>query len=398
MKVPLLDLQSQYATLRAEIEPLVAEVMASQGFVLGPRVRAFEEAVCGFTKATCAIGTSSGTDAELLLLMGLGVGCGDAVVTTPYTFFSTVGCLVRLGIEPVLADIDPATFNVTAATIAEAIARQCKSDGEGGLKTRRGSRLRAIMPVHLFGQCAPMDEIIALARRYGLWVLEDAAQALGAECPVEGIAHRAGAIGEAGWYSFYPTKNLGAFGDAGMVVCKDRELAERMIALRNHGMTERYHHPMVGGNFRLDALQAAVLSVKLPFLDRWSAGRRRNASLYRAAFERHGLPERVVLPSERWSDNGLEQHHIYNQFVIRAPNRDRLRMALTAAGIGTEIYYPTPLHLQPCFEGLGYPEGSFPEAERAAKESLALPIYPELTEEQIDYVASHVVAFCREKP
>jgi dTDP-4-amino-4,6-dideoxygalactose transaminase len=375
MHVPLLDLRLQYAPLKAQILAEIEAVADSQALILGPKVEAFEQAVVKYCGAAQAIGVSSGTDAQLVLLMALGIGPGDEVVTTPYTFFATAGCLTRLGARPVFVDIQPDTFNIDPEALRNALARS--------------RRVKAIVPVHLFGQCADMTEIRALGENHGIPVLEDAAQALGARHPL-GFA---GAIGEAGWFSFYPTKNLGAFGDAGMVVCRDAALAVKIRALRNHGMETRYFHKWVGGNFRIDALQAAVLHVKLPHLDKWSAGRRERADFYRKEFSRRGLDEVIRLPVEVYDESGLANHHIYNQFVIRAPRRDELRTHLTRAGIGTEIYYPLPLHLQECFRDLGYQEGDFPESERAAQESLALPIFPELLEEQQSYVVEQIAAF-----
>ena len=310
-----------------------------------------------------------------MLLMALGIGPGDKILTTPYTFFATASCVARLGATPVFVDIDPVTFNISVPALEAVLARTPEA--------------RAIIPVHLYGQCADMAAIVALGKKYGIPVLEDAAQALGARHPLGG----AGAIGEAGWFSFYPTKNLGAFGDAGMVVCHDEALAAKIRALRNHGMEVRYFHKWIGGNFRIDAIQSAVLNVKLPHLDTWSAGRRARADYYRAALAKHDLP--ITLPTEVYADTGVSHHHIYNQFIIRVPQRDELRAHLTKSGIGTEIYYPLPLHLQECFAYLGYGQGDFPEAERAAKESLALPIFPELTEEQQAYVVEQIAAFYR---
>lgn len=375
MQVPLLDLRAQYEPLKAEILAEIAAVADSQQMILGPRVERFEKEIAEYCGAPHAIGASSGTDAQLLLLMALGVGPGDAVITTPYTFFATAGCVARVGATPVFADIDPATYNISLEALDAALAKT--------------ARVKAIIPVHLFGCCADMDGILALAARYGVPVLEDAAQSLGARHPLGG----AGAIGEAGWFSFYPTKNLGAFGDAGMVVCRDAALATKLRAFRNHGMEPRYHHQYIGGNFRLDAIQAAVLSVKLPHLDAWSDGRRARAEYYRREFHRRGLDAVLGLPVESWSGAGLDHHHIYNQFVIRAPRRDALRAHLQQSGIGTEIYYPIPLHLQECFRSLGHRPGDFPEAERAAQETLALPIYPELREEQQQYVVERIAAF-----
>ena len=373
MSVPLLDLRRQYAPLKAQFLAAMEEVADSQALILGPRTEAFEKAVAEYCGVPHAIGCSSGTDAQLLLLMALGIGPGDVVLTTPYTFFATAGCVARLGARPVFVDIDPATFNISLPALEAALAQHPQA--------------RAIIPVHLFGQCADMGPILALGKAHGIPVLEDAAQALGARHP---LGH-AGTLGQAGWFSFYPTKNLGAFGDAGMVVCHDDALAAKMRALRNHGMEPRYFHPLIGGNFRIDALQSAVLHIKLPHLDTWSTGRRARAAFYRREMERAGLPAHLTLPVESWP--GGELHHIYNQFILRTPHRDALRAHLTAAGIGTEIYYPLPLHQQECFAYLGYKAGDFPESERAARETLALPIFPELTEtEQAEVVAS-IAAF-----
>jgi dTDP-4-amino-4,6-dideoxygalactose transaminase len=307
--------------------------------------------------------------------MALGIGPGDAVITSPYTFFATAGCVERLGARVVFADIDPLTYNLSVEDLGRALAEN--------------DRVKAILPIHLFGCCADMEPIIALAARYGVPILEDAAQALGARHPLGA----AGAIAEAGWYSFYPTKNLGAFGDAGMVTCRDAALADQIRRLRNHGMEPRYFHSAVGGNFRLDAIQAAVLNIKLPHLDAWGEGRRQRAAHYRSEFRKAGLDAVLGLPVEPWAGTGTSEHHIYNQFIVRVPKRDSLRTFLTEAGIGTEIYYPLPLHLQECFRHLGYKPGDFPEAEKAARETLALPIFPELTSEEQNYVILKIREF-----
>jgi dTDP-4-amino-4,6-dideoxygalactose transaminase len=375
MQVPLLDLKLQYAPLKKQLLAELEAVADSQALILGPKTEQFENAVAAYCGAGHAIGVSSGTDAQLVLLMALGIGPGDRVLTTPYTFFATASCIARLGATPVFVDIDPRTYNIDPAKLAEALARE--------------PQVKAIIPVHLYGQCADMKAILELGKSHGVPVLEDAAQALGSQHP---LGH-AGAIGEAGWFSFYPTKNLGAFGDAGMVVCRDEALAAKIKALRNHGMEVRYYHQWIGGNFRIDAMQSAVLNVKLPHLDAWSAGRRARAAYYRSAFAPLALP--IQLPAEVFADSGLPNHHIYNQFIIRAPKRDALRAHLAAAHIGSEIYYPLSLHQQECFRYLGYREGDFPESERAARETLALPIFPELTEEQQDYVVAQIAAFYR---
>ena len=373
MQVPLLDLKLQYAPLKAQLLREIEAVTDSQALLLGPQTEKLEKAVAAYCGAGYAIGVSSGTDAQLVLLMALGIGPGDKIITTPYTFFATASCVARLGATPVFVDIDPVTFNISVPALEAALARTPDA--------------KAIIPVHLYGQCADMEAIVTLGKKHGIPVLEDAAQALGAQHPLGA----AGAIGEAGWFSFYPTKNLGAFGDAGMVVCRDAALAAKIRALRNHGMEVRYFHKWIGGNFRMDAIQSAVLNVKLPHLDEWSAGRRARAAYYRGAFARHTLP--IKLPAEVYAGSGLPNHHIYNQFIIRTPQRDDLRAHLTKAGIGTEIYYPLPLHLQECFAYLGHGAGAFPESERAAKETLALPIFPELTEDQQAFVVAQVAAF-----
>ena len=371
MQVPLLDLRAQYAPLKKQFMSAIEEVCDSQALVLGPKTEAFEKAVAAYCGAPHAIACSSGTDAQLMLLMALGIGPGDAVLTTPYTFFATASCISRVGARPIFADIDPVTYNLCPRSAAEVL--------------KKTPNVKAIVPVHLYGCCADMAAFVELGRTHSIPVLEDAAQALGASHPLGG----AGAISEAGWFSFYPTKNLGAFGDAGMVVCRDDKLAKKLRALRNHGMEVRYYHQWIGGNFRIDAIQSAVLSVKLPHLDAWSAGRRERAAVYRNAFA--DLP--LTLPVEPWAASGLANHHIYNQFIVCTPKREALRSHLTSAGVATEIYYPLSLHQQACFRDLGYGEGDFPESERAARETLALPIFPELTAEQQNYVIAKVAEF-----
>ncbi len=377
MPVPLLDLKAQYATIRDEVRAAVDAVFESQRFILGPEVEALEREVAAYTGVAHAVGVSSGTDALLLALMALDVGPGDEVLTTPYTFFATAGAIHRVGATPIFADIDPGTYNVDPAAL------------EAALRDRlaRGGRVKAIMPVHLFGLCADMTRIEALAARHGLAIIEDAAQAIGAEHEGGGRRRHAGSMGAVGCFSFFPSKNLGGAGDGGMCVTNDPRLAERLSVLRVHGSKPKYYHREVGINGRLDALQAAVLRVKLRHLEEWHDARARNADRYRQLFRQAGLAAPagpVVLPTD-----GAPHRHIYNQFVIRVPQRDALVAHLHKAGIGCEVYYPVPLHLQPCFAHLGYPEGSFPESERAARESLALPIYPELTgAQQAEVVAA----------
>lgn len=373
MRVPLLDLGAQHASIGAELLASIERVMSRQAFILGLEVRELEAEIARYSQARHAIGCASGSDALLLALMALDIRAGDEVITTPYSFFATAGSIARLGARPRFVDIRADDFNLDARQIESAI----------------NERTRAVMPVHLYGQCAAMDSMMEICARHRVPVIEDAAQAIGAE----DAGRRAGAIGQIGCFSFYPTKNLGAAGDAGMLTTGDDALAERLRSLRVHGERTKYHHAQVGINSRLDTLQAAVLRVKLPYLDDWSAARAANAARYREMFADAGLLEEISLPPER-----AGARHIYNQFVIRVPRgrRDALREHLRERGVGTEIYYPVPLHLQECFQYLGHRAGDFPEAERAARETLALPIYPELTEEQQQYVVSSVAHFFRE--
>ncbi len=395
MPVPLLDLKRQYAALREEIAARIGVVMDSQHFILGPEVENFEAAVRAFSGAGAAVGMSSGTDAQLAALMALGIGPGDAVITTPYTFFATAGCIARVGARPVFVDIDAATFNLSPFALADYLANVARRDPAGTLRTPSGERLRAIVPVHLFGLCADMEPILRLGAEHGLPVLEDASQAIGAEYPLGGETVQGGTMGTLGWYSFFPSKNLGAFGDGGLTTARDPALAPLLKAIRMHGMETQYYHRFVGGNFRLDALQAAVLAVKLPHLAAWSAARLERASDYRAAFDRAGLLAKVILPAEPYADLGLRDHHIYHQYVIRVPggDRDALKAHLTTRGIGCAIYYPLALHQQECFRNLGYREGDFPAAEAAARESLALPVFPELTRVEQEEVVGAVAEY-----
>jgi dTDP-4-amino-4,6-dideoxygalactose transaminase len=368
--VPALDLKSQYQSIRDEIDAVVRRVIDSQMFVMGPEVAQLEAELADYCGVAVGIGCASGTDALLLPLMALGIGPGDEVITTPYTFFATAGSIWRTGARPVFVDIEPDTYNIDPARIEAAIT----------------PRTRVIIPVHLYGQAADMDPINEVAGRYGLFVLEDAAQAIGATYH----GRRAGRLGQAAAFSFYPSKNLGGFGDGGLMTTDDRDLARTLARLRVHGMEPKYHHQEVGINSRLDALQAAVLRVKLRHLDSWTIGRRQAAQRYKALFHAHGLDETVSLPVER-----PDHYHVYNQYVIRVPAaiRDALRDDLTSRRIGTEIYYPIPLHLQPCFATLGHHPGDFSVSESAARETLALPMYPELTEEQQRYVVRSIRQF-----
>jgi len=383
--VPLLDLKAQYAAIREEVRQAMDRVADSQYFILGPEVEALEKEIAGYSQCEFGIGVSSGTDALLVALMAIGIEAGDEVITTPYTFFATAGAISRLGARPVFVDIDPLTYNIDPAKLEGVITE----------------RSRALIPVHLYGQTADMDPIMEVARRHKLYVIEDAAQAIGSEYD----GRRAGALGDLACFSFFPSKNLGAFGDGGMVTTNNPELAKQVKLLRNHGYSPKYYNKVVGGNFRLDALQAAVLRVKLPYLDGWTEKRQMNAATYRRLFteaelsidQRRGeggveLAEisGVVLPFE-----APNVRHIYNQFVIRSGQRDQLLAHLKERKIGTEIYYPVPMHVQECFAGLGYENGDFPASERAASETLALPIYPELTESMMGTVVDAVADFYR---
>jgi dTDP-4-amino-4,6-dideoxygalactose transaminase len=359
MNIPLLDLKAQYATIRDEVREAIDRVVESQYFILGPEVEALEHEIAEYSQCRFAVGVSSGTDALLAALMALGIGAGDEVITTSYSFFASAGVIARLGAKPVFVDIDSATFNIDAAQIESQITR----------------RTRAIIPVHLYGQIADMEPILEIGSRRNIPVIEDAAQAIGAEWG----GRRAGSMGKMGCLSFFPSKNLGGFGDGGMVLTNDADMADRVRLLRNHGFRTKYRNEFLGGNFRLDALQAAVLRVKLKYLDRWTEARRRNAALYRENLQRAALP--FERPGGR---------HIYNQFVIRSPRRDALMAHLRDQGIATEVYYPMPLHLQPCIAGSGYNNGDMPVSEDAARTTLALPIYPELTPEMIRHVASAI--------
>jgi len=393
MRVPLLDLGQEYRVLSKQIREAIDDVLDSHRFILGSKVQEFESAICRYCDVPHAIGVSSGTDALLAILMGLGIGRGDAVVTTPYTFFSTAGCVARVGARPVFADIDPRTYNITPSAIQECIENNGQLDSDGAWRLKTGEKIRAIIPVHLFGSCCQMDAFREISEHFQLHLIEDAAQAIGAEFPFGDRAAKAGTMGEVGFFSFYPSKNLGAAGDAGMIVCQDETLASKLRILRNHGMEPRYFHHVVGGNFRLDEMQAAILGVKLPFLETWAAARRAAADFYGSEFARAGLTERITLPAEPYRDCGLTNHHVYHQYVIRTPKRDALYEHLSKREIETAIYYPLGLHEQKCFAHLGYKKGDFPETEHAARETLALPIYPEISRDAQRYVVNAVVEF-----
>jgi len=383
--VPLLDLKAQYAQIRAEVMPVIEQVCASQRFILGDEVLGFEDEVARYCASAAGIGVSSGTDALLLALMALGLGAGDEIITTPFTFFATAGTIARLGARPVFCDIDPVTFNLSPAAVQDFIDRQCVVRAGQLINRSSGEAVKALMPVHLYGQSADMDPLMALAKQYRLKVIEDAAQAIGTEYK-KGV--RVGAIGDIGCFSFFPTKNLGAFGDAGLCTTNDADLAESMRVLRVHGGKPKYFHAVIGGNFRIDELQAAVLRVKLKYLDRWTEGRQRNAAFYTAAFADAHFANKLSIP--RAPDDG---RHIFNQYILRVQKRDALKDFLGKRGVGTEIYYPVPLHLQKCFEYLHHRAGDFPESERAAHETLALPIYPELEPAQLEHVVAAIGEF-----
>jgi dTDP-4-amino-4,6-dideoxygalactose transaminase len=383
--VPLLDLKAQFAQIRAEVMPAIDQVCASQHFILGQQVAALEEEVARYCGASAGIGVSSGTDALLLALMALNIGAGDEVITSPFTFFATAGTIARTGARPVFCDIEPETFNLSPAAVQDFIDEHCAVQGAQLINRTTGGRVKALMPVHLYGQSADMDPLMAIARRHGLKVIEDAAQAIGTEYK---NGARAGTIGDVGCFSFFPSKNLGAFGDAGLCTTNDPELAETLRVMRVHGGKPKYFHALIGGNFRIDELQAAVLRVKLKYLDGWTAGRQRNAAYYDAAFAHAGLGDKLRTPVAI-----AGYRHIFNQYVVRVQNRDALRARLTERGIGSEIYYPVPLHLQQCFAYLNYRTGDFPQSERAAEETLALPIYPELDQVQLAHVVATIAEF-----
>jgi dTDP-4-amino-4,6-dideoxygalactose transaminase len=383
LKVPLLDLKKQFEKIRDEVMSVAEETFDAQQFILGPKVEELEKRIAEYSHCNYAIGVSSGTDALLISLMTAGVGVGDLVVTSPYTFFATAGSITRVGATPIFVDIDEHTYNMDSEKLGAAIS---------SLDDKQRSRLKAIMPVHLFGQCAEMEQILEISKEYKLAVIEDAAQAIGSEYEFsDGSIKRAGSMGQYGCFSFFPSKNLGAFGDGGMVTTNSEDIYDRLKIMRVHGARPKYFHKIIGGNFRLDALQAAILLVKLKYLDEWTNGRIRNANLYRKLFKKAGL-EDIILPFEK------EKRHIYNQFVIRVGDkRDELKKFLNEHDVGCEIYYPVPLHVQECFGDLKYRKEDFPVSIEAASKTLALPIYSELTEDQIHYVVEIIRKFNKDQ-
>lgn len=371
-EIPLLDLKAQHDPIRVQIIQAIERVIESQAFINGPDVQRLEQRIAAYSGAAYGIGVSSGTDALLVSLMALEIGPGDEVILPDYSFFATAGVVSRIGGKPVFVDIDPATYNIDSGKIETAITKKTK----------------AIIPVHLFGQCADMDPVLTIAHKYNLKVIEDAAQAIGAEYK---DGRRAGSMGDIGCFSFFPSKNLGSFGDGGMVVTNDGNLAEKVRILSTHGAQPKYYHKVIGGNFRLDTIQAAIISVKLDYLENWTKKRQENAALYRKLFHEMELTDRIVkLPKGIYEDSKAKHAHMYNQFCVRLPKRDELRKNLQEQGIGSEVYYPVPFHAQECFQVLGYARNDFPQSQAAADESLALPIYPGLSPSQMQLVVQAI--------
>ena len=387
MDIPFLDLKAQYRSIQEEINQKILEVASSQKFILGSEVENLEKEIAAYCETRFATGVSSGSDALIVSLMALDAGEGDAVITTPFTFFATAGAIARLKARPVFCDIDKMSCNISPEKLEELLENQ--------LKEHRSLKIKAIIPVHLYGQCADMTPIMNLASKYDLSVIEDAAQAIGAEYPSPSGIKKACAMGDFGALSFFPSKNLGAFGDGGMVLTNDESLSQKLKVLRVHGSRDKYFYEILGGNFRLDALQAAILSVKLKYLETWQHKRIEKASYYDGIFKESGLGQEglIQIPESLYKDKGVKNYHVYHQYVIRAEKRDRLKEFLQEKNVATAIYYPLPLHLQKCFSYLGYKEGDFPVAEEAAREVLALPIYPELTSDQQDFIVSSIQSF-----
>jgi dTDP-4-amino-4,6-dideoxygalactose transaminase len=391
MKIPMLDLKAQYKSIQKEVDGKIAKVLENQMFILGEEVSSLEKEIAEYTGAKYAVGVSSGSDALIISLIALGIENGDAVITTPFTFFATAGAISRLGAVPVFCDIDEVTYNLNPRKLEICLESQKNSQNK--------LNIRAILPVHLYGQCADMDPIMAIADKHQVPVIEDAAQAIGSEYPGKKESLKAGNFGKTGTLSFFPSKNLGGIGDGGMVLTNDEDLAVKLRKLRVHGSRDKYYYDILGGNFRLDAIQAAVLRVKLKHLDDWQEKRRERAGLYEELFHDLGLinQEHVEIPAAVYKESGIKNYHTYHQYVIRAENRDELQSHLKKKGIPSAIFYPLSLHLQKCFASLGYKHGDFPVSEKATSEVLALPIYPELTREQQEHIVRTIASFYKEK-
>jgi dTDP-4-amino-4,6-dideoxygalactose transaminase len=387
MNIPVLDLKAQYESMKDEIEKKILEIVSSQKYILGPEVENLEKEIADYSGIKYGIGVSSGSDALIIALMALGVRHGDIVITTPFTFFATVGAIARVGARTVFCDIDAATYNMDPSRLEEVLEKECGEEAN--------HRVKAIIPIHLFGQCADMAPILSLAKKYNISVIEDGAQAIGSEYPFPSGTKRANGMGDMGTLSFYPSKILGAFGDGGMVLTNSEEWAERLKILRVHGAKSKYFHQMLGGNFRLDNIQAGVLRIKLKYLDAWIQRRKEKADRYDTLLKNSGLAVRdlVQRPESVYKKSGVKNYHTYHQYVIRAKNRDTLQQFLKTKGVATLIYYPLSLHLQECFAELNYKKGDFPVSENATQEVLALPIYPEMNESQQEYVVSSIREF-----
>ncbi|MBF0276173.1 MAG: DegT/DnrJ/EryC1/StrS family aminotransferase [SAR324 cluster bacterium] len=383
--VPLLDLQSQLTPLRAEIMTAVKDVIDSTQYIMGPKVEELENSIAEYSGVSHAVGVSSGTDALLLALMALDIGPGDLVITSNFSFFATAGVVARLNATPVFVDIDPVSFNLSPKALGNLLSN---------MKEKERKKVKAVIPVHLYGQCAEMSSILSITRQFGIPVIEDAAQAIGAEYLIENEVKRAGSLGSIGCFSFFPSKNLGGIGDGGMIVTSDDEIAKILKLKRVHGESTQYHHEVIGGNFRMDPIQAAVLTVKLQYLNKWHQERQKNAEYYSILFQQENIAD-LILPQSIYSKQGLSNYHIFNQYVIRTERRNELQTHLAKHQIAARIYYPIPFHLQPCFQSLGYQKGDFPESEKAAQTVLALPVYPELTDAMQEYVVEKIVEFFR---
>jgi dTDP-4-amino-4,6-dideoxygalactose transaminase len=392
-KIPIVDLRAQYAGIRAEVLAAVDEVLESQQFILGPAVSRFEEQMARYLGCAHAAGVASGSDALLLALMAVAIGPGDGVVVTPFTFFSTVSCITRLGATPLFVDIEPGDCLLSAPALEKWLAQRARCENGRTVDAKTGLRIKALLPVHLFGQCSAMEEFLSLAQRFGLRVVEDVAQACGGQTKIAGRETFAGAIGDFGCFSFFPSKTLGGYGDGGLVTTQDAVLADKIKTLRMHGENRKYHHQLSGINSRLDSLQAAVLGVKQRYLDEWCAQRIARAQTYHRLFTQSGLiggDGIISIPPA-----AADKTHVFNNYVVRAQRRDELKNFLAERGVQSEVYYPLPLHLQECFAGLEYKKGDFPAAELAATQVLALPLYPELAADEQDYIVSAIREFFR---